>query len=215
MIELRGEAKRVSVDQIDKTPWNPNVVSPAEMDALRASLKRQGQVAPLIVRSTGDGRYQVLDGHHRLDVLVEAGMTGALVHDLGELSDAEAKHVQASLLTVRGAPAPDKFQSMLDDLLDDGMSVEDVLDGVVLPPGVELGDVEIVDEFQDAPDGGPGERSEHVSVGFLVPASETDMIARALAAADGERRTERFLSIMRAADPESGAGSTEGPEPAS
>ena len=209
MIELRGEAKRASVDQIDKTPWNPNVVSPAEMDALRASLKRQGQVAPLIVRSTGDGRYQVLDGHHRLDVLVEAGMTGALVHDLGELSDAEAKHVQASLLTVRGQPAPDKFQSMLDDLLDDGMSVEDVLDGVVLPPGVELGDVEIVDEFQDDEPTAHA-RDELVSVGFMVPKAEMGVVTRALGAAAGERRTDRFLSIMRAADPE--GGSQEGPE---
>lgn len=56
-----------------EAPWNPNRMDQPMLGRLRESLSRYGLVGNLVVRSLGDGQYEVLSGNQRLKVLRENG----------------------------------------------------------------------------------------------------------------------------------------------
>ena len=65
------EIAYLPIDQLRVAPWNPNYMEPKLMEKLKNSVKRFGLVALLVVRPLVDGRYEVLSGNQRLEVLRE------------------------------------------------------------------------------------------------------------------------------------------------
>ena len=61
-------------DSIEPNPENPNEMGEAEMKALRADIERRGFVQPVALRPLGGGRYMLIDGFHRWQILGELGM---------------------------------------------------------------------------------------------------------------------------------------------
>lgn len=59
-----------------------------------ASLRRCGQINPLLVRTAADGRMVLIDGRQRLAALRASGALTAKVRHVGEMSDAEATELQ-------------------------------------------------------------------------------------------------------------------------
>ena len=59
-------------DLLEPNPWNPNRMTGAIRRKLVLNLKRDGFVAPLLVRKLGD-RYQIVNGEHRWRIAQELG----------------------------------------------------------------------------------------------------------------------------------------------
>jgi ParB-like chromosome segregation protein Spo0J len=112
-------------------PLNSNVMPPDLQAKLRAHIKRTRSYPYLVVRPhpSEPGKYQVLDGHHRVAVLRDLGHTEARC-DVWETSDREAKLLLATLNRLQGQDQPRKRAELIHELLGE-MSLDDL--GGLLP----------------------------------------------------------------------------------
>jgi ParB family chromosome partitioning protein len=77
------------VDKIDANPFQPrSLFDPTELESLAASIKVQGVLQPIMVRShpTESERYQIVAGERRFRAAMQAGLTEipAIVRDLDD-----------------------------------------------------------------------------------------------------------------------------------
>lgn len=89
---IRTTWKEVPVAKLDKAPWNYKGEDAVIGDRLRASLKRQGQIVNLIVRPMPRGRFEVVNGNHRLDKLREL-MVQTAVCCVVDVNESVAKRI--------------------------------------------------------------------------------------------------------------------------
>jgi ParB family chromosome partitioning protein len=68
-----AELTYVAVGQIDPNPFQPRRdFDPAEIAALADSLRQHGMIQPVLVRTAGEDRYQLIAGERRLRAAIEA-----------------------------------------------------------------------------------------------------------------------------------------------
>jgi len=110
--------RMVPLDDLLAHPLNSNVMSPDLQAKLRAHIKRSGRYPYLIVRPHPEeaGRYQVLDGHHRVAVLRDLGHTEARC-DVWEVNDREARLLLATLNRLQGQDQPLRRAELVHELL--------------------------------------------------------------------------------------------------
>jgi len=110
--------KMIPVSQCVLLRRNPQFLTPAQMDALKKSIARDGFVVPILVRPIENGRYEVVSGNHRLLAAQELGLeqVPAVVKDM---DDREAQRLAINLNTVHGEPAVEALAPFLADLDDD------------------------------------------------------------------------------------------------
>lgn len=66
-VATKETAREVAIDKIDVNPWQPRRQFQDEtIDELAASVKKHGIIQPLVVTSSGDGRYRLIAGERRL-----------------------------------------------------------------------------------------------------------------------------------------------------
>jgi len=118
--------KMVALDDLVAHPLNSNVMPPDLQDKLRAHIKRTGRYPFLVVRPHPEqpGKFQVLDGHHRVAILRELGHTEARC-DVWEVDDREAKLLLATLNRLQGQDQPLRRAELIHELLGE-MSAEDL-----------------------------------------------------------------------------------------
>lgn len=99
---------------------NPQFVSPHQMDALKASMTRDGFLAPVLLRPLGDD-FEVVSGNHRVMAARELGFptVPAIVIDL---DDRQAARVAVNLNTVHGDPTAELLAPFLAELDDDTLT---------------------------------------------------------------------------------------------
>jgi ParB family chromosome partitioning protein len=99
-------------------PLNANVMTEDLREKLKAHIKRTGRYPFLVVRPhpEADGKYQVLDGHHRITVLKELGHTEARC-DVWQVGDREANLLLATLNRLEGQDAPIRRAQLVHELL--------------------------------------------------------------------------------------------------
>src|SRR5438093_6217138 len=90
--------RMVSLDDLQPHPFNSNVMPADLREKLKAHIKGTGRYPSVVVRPhpKGQGKYEILDGHHRAEVLRELGHTEARC-DVWEVDDHEAKLLLATL----------------------------------------------------------------------------------------------------------------------
>jgi len=108
----------VPLDNLLPHPLNSNVMSPDLQAKLRAHIKWTGRYPFLVVRPPPDepGKYQVLDGHHRVAVLRDLGHTEARC-DVWQVDDREAKLLLATLNRLQGQDQPLRRAELVHELL--------------------------------------------------------------------------------------------------
>src|SRR2546422_6943900 len=118
--------RMVPLDDLLPHPLNSNVMSPDLQAKLRAHIRRTGRYPFLVVRPHPEepGRYQVLDGHHRVEILRELGHTDARC-DVWSVDDREAKLLLATLNRLQGQDVPIRRAELLHELLGE-MSLDDL-----------------------------------------------------------------------------------------
>lgn len=85
--------KVLPIDKMVKAVWNYKTDSPELLEKLKANIKRNGQVENILVRLLDTGFYEIVNGNHRAQALMDLGMTEAVVFDLGKISDAQARRI--------------------------------------------------------------------------------------------------------------------------
>ncbi len=118
--------RMIGLDDLVAHPLNSNVMPPDLQEKLRAHIKRTGRYPFLVVRPhpTEPGRFQVLDGHHRVAILRELGHTEARC-DVWDVDDHEAKLLLATLNRLQGQDVPIRRAELIHELLGE-MSAEDL-----------------------------------------------------------------------------------------
>jgi hypothetical protein len=115
-------------------PWNPNKMDEFMFQKELNSITRFGFVTPIIIRTTPEGWYQIIDGEHRWKAAKQLEMAEIPVWNLGVISDVDAKQLTVVLNETRGTAERDKLGELLKDLLTTETS-QSLLD--VLPFSVE------------------------------------------------------------------------------
>lgn len=125
--------RMVALGDLLPHPLNSNVMSEDLQAKLRAHIKRTGRYPFLVVRPHPDetGKYQVLDGHHRVAILRDLGHTEARC-DVWHVDDREARLLLATLNRLQGQDQPLRRAQLIHELLGE-MSVDDLAG--LLPEG--------------------------------------------------------------------------------
>ena len=128
---IRVGPRMIALDDLVAHPLNSNIMPPDLQAKLRAHIKRTRRYPYLIVRPHPEepGKFQVLDGHHRIAILRELGHAEARC-DVWEVDDREAKLLLATLNRLQGQDQPRKRAELVHELLAE-MSVTDL--GGLLP----------------------------------------------------------------------------------
>lgn len=119
--EAKPSLRHVQVVKCRALRRNPQHMKPAEMEALKDSIRRDGFLAPVLVRPCGRGSFEVLSGNHRVMAAREIGMetVPALVVDI---DDKAAARVAVNLNTVHGDPTAELLAPFLAELDDETLS---------------------------------------------------------------------------------------------
>ena len=138
--------KLVPLGDLLPHPLNTNVMPKDYRRKLKAHIKRTGRYPFLVVRPhpKEEGKYQVLDGHHRVGILKELGHEQARC-DVWEVDDREAKLLLATLNRLEGQDLPIRRAKLIHDLLGE-MSVDD-LAGLIPEGGRQIEDLHSLLEF--------------------------------------------------------------------
>lgn len=119
MIDHKINEKLIPLDQIDASEWNPNEMSDYMRQKLHAAVEEFGFVTEIIVYQKPDGRYGIIDGHHRYNEALAQGMTEILANDLGPLSEDQAKILNRVMDDIHGERNPIKLSRILTQLSKD------------------------------------------------------------------------------------------------
>jgi len=118
--------RMVPLDDLVPHPLNANFMSDEMREKLRAHVKQSGRYPFLIVRPHPQepGKFEILDGHHRVAILKDLGHTEARC-DVWDVSDREARVLLATLNRLEGQDQPMRRAQLLHELLGE-MSLEDL-----------------------------------------------------------------------------------------
>jgi ParB-like chromosome segregation protein Spo0J len=132
----------IPLDALQPHPENSNRMPPHLVSKLKAHIARTGLYEPLIVRplpadekptsAPAQDRFQLLNGHHRAQVLRELGHTHARC-DVWLVSDADARLLLATLNRLEGRDDPAARGRLLARLAE-GRSAEDLARLLPEPP---------------------------------------------------------------------------------
>lgn len=119
------------IDQVHPNDWNPNAMSVELLNKLMRDIKAMREagedILPITVRPHPDrpGEFQIIDGWHRWRVLrkLKCDTISAVVTDV---STTRAKKLTANLNYLRGSYDPTGYVKLLEDLIKDGSSVEEL-----------------------------------------------------------------------------------------
>jgi hypothetical protein len=87
------ELIEIPLRELHKAPWNYKTENKKIMNKLMANMKIRGQIQLLIVRELGKFKYEIVNGNHRFDALIDLGHTSAVCLNLGMISLAQAKRI--------------------------------------------------------------------------------------------------------------------------
>jgi ParB/Sulfiredoxin domain len=129
------EIKELPLEALRPAQWNANVVPPATLKKIGASIEDFGVVENLVVRPHPyePGAFEVISGNHRLELYRRRGMETAPCYVV-ELDDARARLLAQTLNRTRGEDDPQKKAQLLEEVLQT-MTVEEALRYLPETPG--------------------------------------------------------------------------------
>ena len=189
--------KQIPLDDLLPHPLNSNVMPPEFREKLLAHIRRTGRYPYLVVRPhpTDAGKYQVLDGHHRIGVLRELGHTEARC-DIWSVDDREAKLLLATLNRLEGQDQPLRRAELLHALLGEWSAPD--LAGLLPETEAEILDLHSLLEFpaeiaeELAAEAAEREKTLPMLLHFVVTPEQASLIEEAVEkASDGVAGRDR------------------------
>jgi ParB-like nuclease domain len=123
------EMREIDISSIRGMKGNPKLHTERDADILDASLNDYGYVIPVAVRDVGDGTYELVDGHHRIDRIRERhrDVTRLKVIVLDVESVAEGRRILLALKHTAEWDM-DALESFTRQVLADGASAKQIMD---------------------------------------------------------------------------------------
>jgi ParB-like chromosome segregation protein Spo0J len=188
----------VALDGLHPHPLNSNIMPEDFRAKLLAHIKRTGRYPFIVVRPHPDRpeEFEILDGHHRVDVLRELGQHEARC-DVWNVDDREAKLLLATLNRLEGQDLPIRRAQLMHELLGE-MPLDD-LAGLVPETDKQIEELESLLQFPAdeiaALLAEEAEKAEQVLprvMTFVVTPEQEEMIERAVElASDGTPGRDR------------------------
>ncbi|MBN1191585.1 MAG: ParB N-terminal domain-containing protein [Dehalococcoidales bacterium] len=109
--------QEIPVELLLEHPENSNFMSAGTAQKLRRHIEQTGRYEPLTVRPhpSGEGKFQVINGHNRLRVLRTLKFEKANC-DVWNLNDQQARLYLATLNRLSGKDVPERRAALLDNL---------------------------------------------------------------------------------------------------
>ena len=208
LAEARAGARTIPLKDLAPHPLNSNAMPPDLQAKLRSNIKRTGRYPLLVVRPhpKQDGKYEVLDGHHRVAILRELGHTEARC-DIWDVDDREAKILLATLNRLQGQDVPIRRAELIHELLGE-ISADDIA-GLLPETDKQLQDLHALLEFpvddlsrQLQAEADEAEKVLPRVMSFVVTPDQERVVEKAIeAAADGtpgkDRRARGLANLAR------------------
>ena len=195
------ELMEIDVEKLKPNPWNPNRMSEEMYHKLKAYVRREGLVEPIVVRPVSD-RFQILGGYHRWKIAGELGYE-TVPCAVVDLDDRRAKILTVNLNEMKGQSVSALLSELVHDLsqeltLEDLESqlpyseadLKDALEIMKIPDGLET----LLDEEVEK-----AERERPHILSFVVEDVETVVkaIEKASQANGGLTRGKALVEIAR------------------
>jgi hypothetical protein len=87
------ELIEIPLMELHTASWNYKGSDKKTMKKLIANMKINGQIQLLIVRELGKSKYEIINGNHRFEALLDLGFKSAVCLNLGMVSLAHAKRI--------------------------------------------------------------------------------------------------------------------------
>jgi len=191
----------ISKALLDPNPWNPNKTKPRQQKAIAESLATYSQIIDIIVRPIGD-RYQIIDGEHRYDELLD----DVYVTVLHGLSNADAKKLTIILNETRGEANKIELAQLLADLSNE-LDAEELLnalpyeqnelDELVKLAEVDWNNFDNSDDGEQQPDfkGGDPTQDEFIKLYIVIPKEALSVAEQAKELISQERELHKNNDI--------------------
>ena len=108
----------VKVSRLVKADWNYKEEDEKKTSDLIANFKKNGQIENLLIRELKKGKYEVVNGNHRLDVMKILKMDMAHVYNFGECSLEEAQRIAIETNETKFGVDDLKLAKILKELLE-------------------------------------------------------------------------------------------------
>lgn len=108
--------KKIPIESCVKADWNYKTDEETLRNALRESIKRDGQIENIQVRMLDTGFYEVVNGNHRIDAMKDLGFRNIIAYDHGKISDAKARLLAMQTNEVRFSIDQSKYSQVLKDI---------------------------------------------------------------------------------------------------
>jgi ParB/RepB/Spo0J family partition protein len=196
------ELQEIEVARLAANPWNPNRMSDDMYHKLRAYVKREGLVEPIVVRPKDEG-YEILGGFHRWRIAQDLGYE-TVPCAVVDLDDRRAKILSVNLNEMKGQSVSSLLSELVHDLSQE-LTLED-LESQLPYTEAELRDAL---ELMKIPDGldafleeeaAKAERERPRILSFVVEDVETveSALERASQASGGLTRGKALMELARA-----------------
>jgi len=132
--------KMLPVSRLVILKRNPQYLTIKQMDNLKRSIKRDGFVAPILVRKMKDGYYEVVSGNHRFMAAQELNIK-TIPCVIGKMSENTVKRLAINLNTIHGQPNPELLAPFLAEMKDNvlrDIHLEDDLLGKLIEFDIQL-----------------------------------------------------------------------------
>lgn len=116
----------MEVSKLIKADWNYKEDDEKKLKDLENNINRNGQVENLIVRKLKD-KYEIVNGNHRYDALINLGIKKAIVCNKGEISKEEAIRLAVETNETRFPNDNIKLAELVDTMLNK-YDVEDLVE---------------------------------------------------------------------------------------
>ena len=120
--------KIVHKNDVEPNDYNPNKVPDTELELLKKSIESDGMTMPIVTYQRDDGKYEVVDGFHRYEVLTERldeGWIPISVIDKpqGERMASTVRHNRA-----RGDHQTELMGQLVESMEEEGKTTEELAD---------------------------------------------------------------------------------------
>lgn len=83
----------INIGQLVKADWNYKTNDDVLLQKLAANIKRNGQIENILVRELETGFFEIVNGNHRYDALLQLGIQEIMAFNLGNVTHTQAKRI--------------------------------------------------------------------------------------------------------------------------
>lgn len=159
----------IELSKLVKADWNYKEDNDDLKEKLKVNITKNGQVENLIVRELGKGKYEIVNGNHRYDAMVELELKTAVAYNLGVIKLEDAKRIAIETNETRFLTNEVKLAAVLKELTGE-FTIDDMVssmpyDEEKLKNYLEMADFKWPDYDDEKPkdDSPPRHKNLHVS----------------------------------------------------